>query len=97
MGQRVNSHFLNLIKYRFQPQVTELRTAMLVSLGITVLVGAERIGLTGAGPIACMMAAMVSNWGWQKQGWSPKYVRTFPNSRISGSLTKQNLFIGDKM
>ncbi|XP_037894755.1 sodium/hydrogen exchanger 9B1 isoform X4 [Glossina fuscipes] len=51
------------------PYIVPLRTIMLFSGGLTAVYGSEEIGFEGAGPLAAVFAAFVSNLFWCKQGW----------------------------
>ncbi|XP_059221378.1 sodium/hydrogen exchanger 9B2 isoform X2 [Stomoxys calcitrans] len=59
---------------RFFPEkgdsyVVPMRTIMLFSGGLVAIYGSEEIGYEGAGPLAVVFAAFVSNLFWCKQGW----------------------------
>ncbi|KNC22346.1 hypothetical protein FF38_02922 [Lucilia cuprina] len=59
---------------RFFPEkgdayVVPLRTIMLFSGGLVAIYGSEEIGYEGAGPLAAVFSAFVSNLFWCKQGW----------------------------
>ena len=57
-----------------QPHAISLRTVLLGSVGLFAMLGFAVIGFFGGGPVACIVAAWVSSWGWRKQGWGPDYV-----------------------
>ncbi|XP_033325284.1 na[+]/H[+] hydrogen antiporter 1 isoform X1 [Megalopta genalis] len=51
------------------PFMVPLRVLMLLSGGLLAVFGSEAIELGGAGPLAVVVAAFVSCYFWQKQGW----------------------------
>ncbi|XP_055859226.1 sodium/hydrogen exchanger 9B1 isoform X2 [Episyrphus balteatus] len=51
------------------PYVVPLRTILLFTGGLFSIFGSEVIGYEGAGPLAVVFAAFVSNLFWCKQGW----------------------------
>uniref|UniRef100_A0A1I8MUZ4 Cation/H+ exchanger transmembrane domain-containing protein n=1 Tax=Musca domestica TaxID=7370 RepID=A0A1I8MUZ4_MUSDO len=51
------------------PYVVPMRTIMLFAGGLVAIYGSEEIGYEGAGPLAAVFAAFVSNLFWCKQGW----------------------------
>lgn len=51
------------------PYVVPLRTIMLFAGGLVAIYGSEEIDYEGAGPLAVVFAAFVSNLFWCKQGW----------------------------
>lgn len=51
------------------PYVVPMRTIMLLAGGLVAIYGSEEIGYEGAGPLAAVFAAFVSNLFWCKQGW----------------------------
>ncbi|XP_037958585.1 sodium/hydrogen exchanger 9B2 isoform X2 [Teleopsis dalmanni] len=51
------------------PYVVPLRTILLFTGGLMAIYGSEEIGYEGAGPLAVVFSAFVSNLFWCKQGW----------------------------
>ncbi|XP_075149828.1 na[+]/H[+] hydrogen antiporter 1 isoform X2 [Haematobia irritans] len=51
------------------PYVVPMRTIMLFAGGLVAIYGSDEIGYEGAGPLAAVFAAFVSNLFWCKQGW----------------------------
>lgn len=49
--------------------VVPLRTIMLLTGGLVAIYGSDELGYEGAGPLAVVFAAFVSNLFWCKQGW----------------------------
>lgn len=59
---------------RFVPEkgdtyVVPIRTIFLFAGGMLAIFGSDKIGFEGAGPLAVVFAAFVSNYYWCKQGW----------------------------
>lgn len=55
------------------PMVNAIRSILLGSVGMFSMIGFARIGFFGGGPVACLVAAWLSSWGWRRQGWGPDY------------------------
>jgi hypothetical protein len=47
-----------------------LRTLLLGGGGLLLLFGSEAVGFAGAGPLGCVVAAFLANWGWKAEGWT---------------------------
>jgi hypothetical protein len=42
--------------------------------GLFAVLGSSLVGYSGAGPLACIVAAFVACSGWKMQGWSNSFV-----------------------
>lgn len=62
----------DLLPQRF---VVTLRTLLLGGACVLLLFGSEAVGLAGAGPLGCVVAAFVASDGWRAQGWNEETVR----------------------
>nr|CAD7194103.1 unnamed protein product [Timema douglasi] len=57
------------IPERHDPFAVPLRILMLLGGGVLAVLGSEKIGLAGAGPLGCIAAAFMCLHHWTQQGW----------------------------
>lgn len=65
-------NLLRIVPEKGDTFLVPIRTLMLLGGGALAVFGSEKIGYEGAGPLAVVFAALVSNYFWCKQGFSIK-------------------------
>ena len=65
---------VSAIHFLLQRFLAILRTLLLGGGGLLLVFGSEAVGLAGAGPLGCVIAAFVANRGWKAQGWTGETV-----------------------
>lgn len=62
-------NLLRIVPEKGDTYLVPIRTLLLLGGGALAVFGSEKIGYEGAGPLAVVFAALVSNYYWCKQGW----------------------------